>query len=221
MFYLLILLYFCHNSATWCSALFLIGEVLGAVWSPVVVSSALHSNCLKGEQIKEQMHNWIYITHLDEIFIFWFLMKNAGLLQRSVCVCVCLRPRCSRRQLGGCAIRTSRCGSQYRSLTPGPPAGSQVDNITLHRPHYSATLKSPAADWPTESATLTTAPISLGGDSFLLMPSGAFTRCWPHTEDLICCKDFDLFSEKKTHTGGRTCHLYSVQQSLQHKHVIC
>ena len=59
------------------------------VWSAAVVSWAPYSNRLKGKQIKEQMHNWIYITHVDEIFIFWFFMKNAGLLQRPVCVCVC------------------------------------------------------------------------------------------------------------------------------------
>lgn len=82
--------HFCHSSVTWCLVSLLIGEVVGAVWSRAVVSSASYSNCLKGKQIKEQMHNWIYITHLDEIFIFWFLMKNAVVLQRSVCVFVCV-----------------------------------------------------------------------------------------------------------------------------------
>lgn len=65
----------------------LIDEVVDAVWSCAVVSSALHSNCLKGEGIKEQMHNWIYITHLDEIFLFWLLIKKCS-CSAEVCVCV-------------------------------------------------------------------------------------------------------------------------------------
>lgn len=56
-------------------------DAWAAVWSPALVSSAIHSIRLKGERIKEQTHDWIYITHLDEIFIFWFFIKNAGELQ--------------------------------------------------------------------------------------------------------------------------------------------
>lgn len=50
----------------------------------------------KESESKSKIHNWIYITHLDEIFIFWLLIKNAGLLQMypwlSVCVLISTLP---------------------------------------------------------------------------------------------------------------------------------
>lgn len=116
--------FFCSLVSQQCYMMFSVFiDRQGAVWSPAVVSSALYSNCLKGKGIKEQMHNWIYITHLDEIFIFWFLMKNAAVLQKSVCV-----------RLGwlvhGMALVCVVVDN--RSLTPGRPADFQINNIILY-----------------------------------------------------------------------------------------
>lgn len=134
-----------QNSVKWCSVFI---DAKGGCWSlkPAAVSSALHSICLKGKGIKEQMHNWIYTTHLDKIFIFLISHEKCSCfaefsLLRSLCLCVCEREseRESKRlyasaSLVGAWYDFTRYACQYRSLTPGRPADLQIDNIILYRP---------------------------------------------------------------------------------------
>lgn len=66
----------------------------------------------KESESKSKMHNWIYITHLDEIFIFWLLIKNPGLLQDvSAVICARFVLDTASSSFGGCMIR----------LLPGVP----------------------------------------------------------------------------------------------------
>lgn len=151
--------------------------------------------------IEFTLHTWM------KYLFFWFLMKNAGLLQRSVCVRVCARVCMCVRSTLPMAVwwmhDKTLLGVPVDSVAWLQDPLQTLRSITLLctapliQLHWSPPqqIDSRRAQ-PSHQHRFHSVEISH------LMPSGEFT--W-----------FDLGSDKKTHI--RMCHLCFVQ----HKHVIC
>ncbi len=137
-----------------------------------------------------------------------------------VCVCVCVCARYSNAGLVDAWCDFARCASRCRSLTPGPLADSQIDNVTLYRPLplHSAPLKPPAAGWLTERARpLTSALASLKFHFWCLLKNLLGVDLI--FENLICCTGFVDLDSDKTHTLERKRSVSSATLSLQHEQI--